>query len=128
MPHTGEVHILRESQHAVYRNEIARLHGLLDIKNAANQILRDAMTAQRADHAASEARIRRERFLDKYGDFLKNCRTLYDPALFHLIIIPYEYGIEWYRSRQNCTDDGRLIGLTTGGAAAIGRLSHVWHA
>ena len=57
---TGEVHILRESQHAVYRNDIARLHGLLDVKNAANQILRDAMTAQRADHAASEARIRRE--------------------------------------------------------------------
>ena len=60
MPCTGEVHILRESQHAVYRNDIARLHGLLDVKNAANQILRDAMTAQRANHAASEARIRRE--------------------------------------------------------------------
>ena len=60
MPYAGEAHILRESQHAVYRNEIARLHYQLDVKNAANQILRDAMTAQRADHAASEARIRRE--------------------------------------------------------------------
>ena len=60
MPCTWEVCVLRESQHAVYRNDIARLHGLLDVKNAANQILRDAMTAQRADHAASEARIRRE--------------------------------------------------------------------
>ena len=60
MPYAGEAHILRESQHAVYRNEIARLHHQLDVKNAANQILRDAMTAQRADHAASEARTRRE--------------------------------------------------------------------
>ena len=60
MPHTGEAHILRESQHAVYRNEIARLHHQLDVKNAANQILRDAMTAQRADHAAETARTRRE--------------------------------------------------------------------
>ena len=60
MPYTGEVHILRESQHAVYRNEIACLHGLLDAKNAANQILRDAMTVMRANHAAAVARTRRE--------------------------------------------------------------------
>ena len=58
MPYVGEAHILRESQHAVYRNEIARLHRQLDVRNAANQILRDAMTAQRADHAAGEDRAR----------------------------------------------------------------------
>ena len=60
MPYTGEACTLRESEHAVYRNEIARLHGQLDIKNAANQILRDAMTAQRANCAAEMVRVRRE--------------------------------------------------------------------
>ena len=60
MPYTGEACTLRESEHAVYRNEIARLHGQLDIKNAANQILRDAMTAQRANCAVEMARVRRE--------------------------------------------------------------------
>ena len=60
MPYTGEACTLRESEHAVYRNEIARLHCQLDMKNAANQILRDAMTVQRANHAAEMARVRRE--------------------------------------------------------------------
>ena len=51
---------MRESQHAVYRNEMARLHRRSDNQNATIQILRDALTAQRANHAAEVARVRRE--------------------------------------------------------------------
>ncbi len=51
---------MRESQHAVYRNEMARLHRQSDNQNATIQILRDALTAQRANHSTEVARVRRE--------------------------------------------------------------------
>ena len=41
---------MRASQHAVYRNEIHRLHRYSDTLSASNQILRDAMPPGVAVH------------------------------------------------------------------------------
>ena len=51
---------MKATQHAIYRNEIRRLHHSNDALAASNQVLRDALSAVRADHAAGVARIRAE--------------------------------------------------------------------
>ena len=38
--------------------------------------------------------------LGQIRDFLKNCRTIYDPTLLRLIILPYQYGIKWYKKAE----------------------------